>query len=194
MRFHHIISTITAFLFVCLPASAQEPRKIDWPELLPKGEEERLFEEREAAANLPLFDHEQQGSDFGPDPGSDFGEAPGVMGGGERKGALAQGGTFKVVEELDGKLVSIAGFVVPLDFSGRDELTGFLLVPYFGACIHYPPPPPNQIIYVTSDRPVPLTDLYQAYRLTGQLTTNRHYNELGNAAYTLELRDWAEEN
>ncbi len=50
---------------------------------------------------------------------------------------------------LVGQAVRIPGFVVPLE-SGPDGLKEFLLVPYFGACIHSPPPPSNQVIYVMS--------------------------------------------
>lgn len=48
---------------------------------------------------------------------------------------------------LNGKLVKLASFIVPLedDMQQADE---FLLVPYFGACVHTPPPPPNQMVYV----------------------------------------------
>ncbi len=48
---------------------------------------------------------------------------------------------------LDKKCVSIPGFMVPLE-DDLDQVTEFLLVPYAGACIHVPPPPPNQIVYV----------------------------------------------
>jgi len=51
------------------------------------------------------------------------------------------------VRQLDGKLVSIPGFMVPLEDDAQ-EVTEFLLVPYAGACIHVPPPPPNQMVYV----------------------------------------------
>jgi len=50
---------------------------------------------------------------------------------------------------LEGRAVKILGFVASLDFTGQYELKEFLLVPYFGACIHVPPPPANQIIHVT---------------------------------------------
>ncbi|MDE2804108.1 MAG: DUF3299 domain-containing protein [Gemmatimonadota bacterium] len=51
---------------------------------------------------------------------------------------------------LDGKLVKIPGFTVPLeDFAS--SATEFLLVPYVGACIHTPPPPPNQLVYTKMD-------------------------------------------
>ena len=54
-----------------------------------------------------------------------------------------------MVKELDGKRVRIGGYVVPLDFEATN-VKEFLLVPFVGACIHVPPPPPNQIIYVKS--------------------------------------------
>lgn len=49
--------------------------------------------------------------------------------------------------DLDRKLVSVPGFMVPLE-DDADQVTEFLLVPFAGACIHVPPPPPNQMIYV----------------------------------------------
>lgn len=52
------------------------------------------------------------------------------------------------LEELDGKAVRVPGFIVPLD-DFAEEVTEFLLVPYFGACVHLPPPPPNQMVFVT---------------------------------------------
>ena len=48
---------------------------------------------------------------------------------------------------LDNQLVSIPGFMVPLE-DDADQVTEFLLVPFAGACIHVPPPPPNQMVYV----------------------------------------------
>ena len=52
-----------------------------------------------------------------------------------------------VIDSLDGVRVHVAGFVVPLD-NDYNHLKEFLLVPYFGACIHVPPPPSNQVIHV----------------------------------------------
>ena len=48
---------------------------------------------------------------------------------------------------LAGKLVKIPGFTVPLE-DWASSATEFLLVPYVGACIHTPPPPPNQLVYI----------------------------------------------
>lgn len=89
-----------------------------------------------------------------------------------------------VNEALGGKLVSIAGFVAPLDFLGGDELDEFLLVPYFGACIHVPPPPANQIIYVTLDkrRGIQMMDTVRIY---GKLEIDRMESDIGNAGYRM---------
>jgi len=51
------------------------------------------------------------------------------------------------LKALDGKLVKIPGYMVPLE-DDSEIVTEFLLVPYVGACIHTPPPPPNQIVQV----------------------------------------------
>jgi hypothetical protein len=52
-----------------------------------------------------------------------------------------------IVDALNGQRVRIPGYLLPLELSGT-QVIEFLLVPYVGACIHVPPPPPNQIVYV----------------------------------------------
>ena len=90
-----------------------------------------------------------------------------------------------VVRELDGQKVRLPGFVVPLDFEGT-ETSEFLLVPYFGACIHVPPPPSNQIVYVTTVAGYPLQELFDPVWVTGEIRTEAHLNEVGDAGYTLQ--------
>lgn len=58
-----------------------------------------------------------------------------------------------IENSLQGERIRIAGFMVPLERKG-DRITEFLLVPYFGACIHVPPPPANQIIHVITRKPL----------------------------------------
>lgn len=55
------------------------------------------------------------------------------------------------LEALNGKGVKIPGFMVPLEDNQR-EVVEFLLVPSPQACIHVPPPPPNQMVYVKMKR------------------------------------------
>lgn len=57
------------------------------------------------------------------------------------------------VAAMDGAAVKLPGYVVPLE-EVNGELKEFLLVPYFGACVHTPPPPANQIIHVVAAKPV----------------------------------------
>ena len=101
--------------------------------------------------------------------------------------SMEQIGTFNVVDDLDGKKVRIPGYIVPLDFSANAEHREFLLVPYFGACLHTPPPPPNQIIFVSAEPPAKIPDIYDPVWLEGSLTTGRFDTELGNSAYELSL-------
>lgn len=58
--------------------------------------------------------------------------------------------TYLANQELNDKPVRIPGYLLPLEFDG-DQVTEFFLVPYVGACIHTPPPPPNQIVHVRVD-------------------------------------------
>lgn len=90
-----------------------------------------------------------------------------------------------VVEKYDGQRVKIPGFVVPLE--GTAELTTeFLLVPFFGACIHVPPPPSNQIVYVKFSEGVPIDNLYDAIWVTGVLSTDGWSGEIATVGYRLE--------
>ena len=71
---------------------------------------------------------------------------------------------------LDGLTVRLPGYVLPLEITGR-KVTEFLLVPWVGACIHTPPPPPNQIVHVKTDTPFELTGLFMPVWITGRLST-----------------------
>ncbi len=53
----------------------------------------------------------------------------------------------EALAKLDGKPVKVPGFVVPLEDDDQG-LSEFLLVPSPQACIHVPPPPPNQMVMV----------------------------------------------
>ncbi|MEM7775398.1 MAG: DUF3299 domain-containing protein [Pseudomonadota bacterium] len=75
-----------------------------------------------------------------------------------------------VRKDLNGKNVQIDGYLLPLEFSETGE-TEFLLVPYVGACIHVPPPPPNQIALVTLDKKYKVSELFAPVRITGKIKT-----------------------
>ena len=89
-----------------------------------------------------------------------------------------------VVEKYDGMRVKIPGFVVPLEGT-VDSTTEFLLVPYFGACIHVPPPPSNQIVYVKFDEGIAISNLSDAIWVTGTLSTDGWSGDIASVGYRL---------
>lgn len=99
-----------------------------------------------------------------------------------------------VVAELNGKRIRLPGYLVPITLEG-EKLKDFLMVPYFGACIHVPPPPPNQVVFVSLPQAVLVDDPYGPHWVTGILSTATSSTELAEAAYTLagervEIFDW----
>jgi hypothetical protein len=86
--------------------------------------------------------------------------------------------------DLNGKEIRIPGFVVSLD-GGPDELREFLLVPYFGACIHVPPPPANQIIHVMPDKPAKGFHSMDTVWVSGVMQVQPSQTTMGNSGYVL---------
>jgi hypothetical protein len=84
-----------------------------------------------------------------------------------------------------GQVVRIPGFIVPLEDS-KEGLKEFLLVPYFGACIHSPPPPANQIIHVLPRTPAMGLRSMDTVWITGKLATVRTDSYMGAAGYRIE--------
>lgn len=87
--------------------------------------------------------------------------------------------------ELDGKRVRIPGYITPLSFN-EEKLTQFLLVPYHGACIHVPPPPGNQIVYVAKADGVVEDRLYQPVWITGILRAKSIGTAVADVGYSIE--------
>lgn len=142
-------------------------RILGWEELMPEGEEERLAQ---------MYQQQMQ---------SLYSGAP--IAEGSAADQMIQIGTFNTVSELDGEKVRLPGYTVPFDYGADAEVREFLLVPYFGACIHAPPPPPNQTIFVVGDEPIKLKDLAQAVWIEGTIHTQTQESELADAAYTFKL-------
>jgi hypothetical protein len=91
----------------------------------------------------------------------------------------------RVIEEFNNQSVRLAGFIVPLEFDGEQTITQFFFVPYFGACIHLPPPPPNQLIYVSYPQGLKLEALYDPFWITGVLKTSLVENDTATSAYSI---------
>lgn len=91
-----------------------------------------------------------------------------------------------VVPSLEGQRVKLPGFVVPLEMNAK-KIDQFLLVPYFGACIHVPPPPANQTVHVvTGEGKAFEGGLFDAVWVTGTMRVERLSSELAEAGYRLE--------
>jgi uncharacterized protein len=99
------------------------------------------------------------------------------------------------LRSVNGKRVRVPGYMVPLDDSARG-VTEFILVPYYGACIHTPPPPPNQMVYVkmTGNRRVEV-NLWEPIWIEGELNVSEidsPYGAIGHqlAGVTLSPYRW----
>ena len=95
------------------------------------------------------------------------------------------------IRKLMGKSVKIPGFAVPLEGDdGFEYVKEFLLVPTFGACIHVPPPPPNQVIHVILDKSVHFEKLLYAVWITGIIEIGEYFlegsSDFGKQAYDTE--------
>ena len=87
---------------------------------------------------------------------------------------------------LNGKKIHIAGFALPLEKQG-DKVTEFLIVPYFGACIHTPPPPANQIIHAKSAKALSGVKMMVPLWTYGTLKAQRGDTTWGVAGYQLAV-------
>ena len=91
-----------------------------------------------------------------------------------------------VVPELDGKRIRLPGFVVPLE-AEAEAMGEFLLVPYYGACIHVPPPPANQTVHVVTAKGGEYHGgLFDTVWVNGTLKVERLSNELADAGYRID--------
>ncbi|MCJ2378300.1 DUF3299 domain-containing protein [Vibrio sp. ZSDZ34] len=99
--------------------------------------------------------------------------------------AALQSKIGSVRQELNGSQVRLPGFVIPLE-GDENNVTEFLLVPYFGACIHVPPPPPNQIVYVKFEEGAPVHRLWDVIYVVGTLKTETINHELAETGYVID--------
>lgn len=151
-------------------------RTVEWPDLLPEADLAALMNPPEYLEEIA----DGSGADVLENP-IRANQEPG-----EDRYQQALSST-RVRAEFDGSSIRIPGFVVPLEFDEQQRVTHFFLVPFFGACIHVPPPPPNQIIYAVSDEGIEQSSLYDAYWVSGQLATSLTENDMATSAYAMEV-------
>jgi hypothetical protein len=89
---------------------------------------------------------------------------------------------------IQNEKIVISGFIVPLDSSDSSTIEEFLLVPYFGACIHVPPPPSNQVIHVVPAQPLKGFQMMDPVTVTGDLSPSRIDTPYGSAGYEMQAK------
>ena len=158
---------LALLMLVALPLWAAEPRDLTWSEMIPADAP------AEVPNMKPLHDLSQMSdalsAESAPAARQDLPNAP-------------------VVQNLDGQAIRLPGYIVPLEVNEQGRTTEFLLVPYFGACIHVPPPPSNQIVHVRSEIGVKLEELYQPYWIEGALQVKASTSELADAGYQMDAQ------
>lgn len=189
-RHSTVARTLAALLaFAALgPAVAQEsPRTLKWADLVPPAKVgAKAASPKSFLANRP--------KDASPVPGG-IGAVPGTEhnpqiaeGKWLAPGALPQPGAGTppdVVEALDGQRVTIGGYVVPLDFDAT-KVKEFLLVPFVGACIHVPPPPSNQLVYVKHEPGFEVKASFDPVWVTGKMQAKIAFTGLAEAGYSIQ--------
>lgn len=157
---------LALLLLTATPLWAAQPKELTWSEMIPPDAAP------EVPDMAPMHDLSQLGNldpEAAPAAKQDLPNAP-------------------VVPALNGQHVRLPGYIVPLEVNEDGRTTDFLLVPYFGACIHVPPPPSNQIVHVTSKVGVKLEELYQPYWIEGAMQVKPSTSELADAGYQMDAQ------
>ena len=151
----HILAGAAASAFVPAPSFALNPRELSWDDLIP--------------------------------PGVPYGE---IIGEGELDEVndtwrpIYDANASKLNADLHGAYVRLPGFIIPIELDA-DGVTEFVLVPYVGACIHTPPPPPNQLVLVRTIDPWPSDSLWDPVWVEGRMSTQMMSTEVAETGYAL---------
>ena len=148
--------------------SAAEARQIRWSELVPEGWDPFAImrEKNKERGAVLLSDADPRMLQFMREMREIWDNAP-------------------VNEAMDGAVVKLPGYVVPLEEAGG-AMKEFLLVPYFGACIHSPPPPANQIVHVVSTKPARGLRSMDVVWVSGKLHAKRQDSYMGKSGYHMD--------
>ena len=171
--FHCVTRCIGVFtLTAAMGVSAETPgyNLIDWNDLMPEPWVKEMTKEMAAVGKLSnLQDSSDEANKATAVMRKKFDEAP-------------------IVKSQLNKKVRLPGYVVPLD-AERSEKREFLLVPYFGACIHTPPPPANQIVLIRPTAQSKIKKLPESMDIVwveGEIKEGRVATSQGVSGYLLE--------
>lgn len=191
-RLFRLISPLFLLLILAGPLSAEEtPKVLTWEDLIPEGppidnpyqylpidqqvELEMLAAIRaQVAAGLmnevhPMFEDAREIEFKLRQEGIDVDRMVGLV---QKMQAEVAARNVELAHDLEGQLVRLPGYILPLEFEGT-SVKEFLLVPYVGACIHVPPPPINQTVVVHLNQSYATKELYEPVWVTGRMTVKR---------------------
>jgi hypothetical protein len=161
-----------------LSSNLEGTRTVEWQDLMPPPGQGTTVQLDTATAERKGAPTLQQFSDISPE---DFKAA--LLDIGDMRSMQPGGAAIRT--ELDGQKIRIAGYMTPVGF-GDTNITEFLLVPYVGACIHVPPPPANQIIYVDRVEGVGIERMWEPVWVTGTLRATPVATVLADVGYSLQ--------
>lgn len=161
----HFVLASSAFVVAPNPAFAATPREITWDDLIP--------------ADVPYGEIIAEGQ-------KDEEQDTWLP--------IFDENASKLNPDLNGEFVKIPGYVVPFDQT-TSGVTSFILVPYVGACVHTPPPPPNQLIFVKSDIPWKQDNLWDPVWVIGNINHETQVTDIAESGYALqaskiEIYEW----
>ncbi len=159
---------LALLLFVGAAQAALE--ETDWLDLMPESD-------RQALLDMPDISHDT------PEAESGFYVPGGLRSTDKNLPAVMY--SAQTVTALDGTKILLGGYAVPLETNEQGRFVEFFLVPYPGACIHVPPPPPNQIVLIRYAKGIDLADIYQPLWVEGTLRVEVSSNQLADSAYTI---------
>ena len=177
MKFFLIGLKVLIVFGITLASANAAPKKITWEDLAPPSKTGKVidFGKFTKPKGMPkLSDFEGSTEDM-----NMYVESMEIM----KQGQPLEGNEIAI--NLSGKEVKIAGYVTPLSFNG-ENVVEFLFVPYHGACVHVPPPPANQIVYVSDAKGLKADNLYDPVWLTGTLRASPINTIVANAGYWIE--------
>jgi len=150
-------------------ASATDYQEVQWEELIPESwDPQKVFKDL-GVNDLPASDYDprvERAYDY----------------------FIKEWAKAPINEKMAGRRIRIPAFIVPLDWENDTELRELLLVPYFGACIHSPPPPANQIIHVRLEKPLGGLRAMDAVWAYGIIFAEKNdYGVLGAAGYGMTM-------
>jgi hypothetical protein len=155
LRRRAMLAGMAASAFMPNMVRAEDYIDLDWQDLLPQGQGTLPSELRN------LLPHSEDRALAGEQPASSG-----------------------VRTDWNGEIIRLSGFIVPIDFTSTG-VTAFILVPYVGACVHVPPPPANQLVFVTTQDAYESAGLFEPISVIGMFGVSSMSTHIADIGYAL---------